>query len=143
MTSRFTARPRRRAWALAASGAVVVAGGVVAAATVGFGGGATGTSTGSDLPPATAQGTRQTMLDTDEVNGDLGYGGRTTLAGRIPGVITKVPLPGDVIGRGRPIYRVDNEPIVLMYGAVAAYRALGPGVTGADVRQLEANLKAL
>jgi multidrug efflux system membrane fusion protein len=54
-----------------------------------------------------------------------------------------VPLPGDVIARGRPIYRVDNAPVVLMYGAVAAYRTLVPGVTGADVRQLEDNLKAL
>jgi peptidoglycan hydrolase-like protein with peptidoglycan-binding domain len=114
-------------------------------ATVGFGGGgsATGTPVGPDLPPATAQVTRQTMLDTDEVHGDLGYGGRTTLAGRIPGVITHAPLPGEVITRGQSIYRVDDQPVVLMYGTVAAYRTLGPGVTGADVRQLETNLTAL
>lgn len=143
MTSRFGARSRRRAWVFAACGAAVLVLAAAVVATVGFGGGATDTPTQSDLPPATAQVIRQTMLDTDEVNGDLGYGGRTTLAGRIPGVITKVPLPGDVIGRGQPIYRVDNQPIVMMYGAVAAYRALGPGVTGADVRQLETNLKAL
>jgi peptidoglycan hydrolase-like protein with peptidoglycan-binding domain len=114
-----------------------------AAATVGFGGGATVTATGPDLPPATARVVRQTMLDTDEVNGDLGYGGRATLAGRISGVITKVPLPGDVIRRGRPIYRVDDQPIVMMYGPVPAYRTLRPGVTGADVLQLETNLKVL
>jgi membrane fusion protein, multidrug efflux system len=124
-------------------GAVVLAVGAAAAAAVGFGGGGTGTPTASDLPPSTAQVTRQTMLDTDEVPGDLGYGAKTTLAGRIPGVITKMPLAGDVIDRGRPIYRVDNQPVVLMYGAVAAYRTLGPGATGADVRQLEDNLKAL
>jgi peptidoglycan hydrolase-like protein with peptidoglycan-binding domain len=83
------------------------------------------------------------MVDTDEVLGDLGYGASTTLAGRIPGVITAVPLAGDVIVRGRPIYRVDNQPVLLMYGNVAAYRTLSPGATGADVRQLEDNLKAL
>jgi peptidoglycan hydrolase-like protein with peptidoglycan-binding domain len=61
----------------------------------------------------------------------------------VPGVLTGVPLPGDVIGRGRPVYRVDNRPIVLLYGAVAAYRTLGTGTVGTDVRQLEENLAAL
>jgi peptidoglycan hydrolase-like protein with peptidoglycan-binding domain len=95
------------------------------------------------LPPATAQVIRQTMLDTDDIPGDLGYGATTTLAGRVPGVITTVPLNGDVISRGQQIYRVDDTPVVLMYGAVAAYRALGPGAVGADAHQLNDNLKAL
>ena len=99
--------------------------------------------TAADLPPGTAAVTRQTIVDTDEVTGTLGYGTTFTLAGRIPGVITTMPLPGDVVRRGRSVYRVDNTPIVLMYGEVAAYRALGPGDTGVDVKQLEANLRAL
>jgi peptidoglycan hydrolase-like protein with peptidoglycan-binding domain len=143
VTSRSTVRRRRRGSALAAIGAVVLAVGAAAAAAIGFGGGNTGTPTASDLPPATTRVTRQTMLDTDEVPGDLGYGAKTTLAGRIPGVVTKVPLAGDVINRGQPIYWVDNQPVVLMYGDVAAYRTLGPGSIGADVRQLENSLKAL
>jgi peptidoglycan hydrolase-like protein with peptidoglycan-binding domain len=141
MTNR--SRVRRRGRAVAAAGAVVLAAGAATVAAVGFGGSDTGTPTTADLPPETAQVSRQTMLDTDEVPGDLGYGLRTILAGRIPGVITKMPLAGDIINRGQPIYRVDNAPVVLMYGAVAAYRPLAPGTTGADVRQLEANLTAL
>jgi peptidoglycan hydrolase-like protein with peptidoglycan-binding domain len=124
-------------------GVVVLAGGAAAAAAAGFGGAGTGAPTAEDLPPGTAQVTRQTMVDTVEAPGDLGYGARTTLAGRIAGVVTAVPLPGDVIGRGRPIYRVDDAPVLLMYGDVAAYRPLAPGDTGADVRQLEDNLQAL
>jgi peptidoglycan hydrolase-like protein with peptidoglycan-binding domain len=143
MTIRSAARRRRRGQAVAVVGGAVLAAGAAAAAAVGFGGGGTGTPTAADLPPDTAQVTRQTMLDTDEVPGDLDYRAKTTLAGRIAGVVTKVPLAGDVIGRGRPIYRVDNKPVVLMYGAVAAYRTLSPGVVGADVRQLEGNLMAL
>lgn len=123
--------------------AVVLAIGAALAAAAGFGGRGTGTPTGQNLPPATAKVIRQTMLDTDDVPGDLGYGDATTLPGRIQGVITKVPLAGDVIGRGRPVYFVDNTPVVLLYGEVAAYRTLGPGVTGTDVRQLNDNLKAL
>ena len=143
MTTRLTARRRRRGRAIVVVGAAVLAVGAATAAAVGFGGDNTGTPTVADLPPGTAQITRQTMLDTDVEAGDLGYGAKTMAAGRIAGVITKVPLVGDVIGRGQPIYRVDNAPVVLMYGDVAAYRALGPGVTGTDVRQLEDNLKAL
>jgi peptidoglycan hydrolase-like protein with peptidoglycan-binding domain len=144
MTRRSTGRRRRLVgWTGAVVGAVVLAAGATAAAAVGFGGGGAAAPPATNLPPATAQVTRQTMLDTADVPGDLGYGSTTTLAGRIPGIITKVPLAGDVIRRGKPAYRVDNTPVVLMYGDVAAYRTLARGVSGADVRQLENNLKAL
>jgi len=85
---------RRRTRVAAAVGAVLVAAGAAVAAGVGFGGDRGGTGAASELPPATALVTRQTMLDTDDENGDLGYGIRYALAGRIPGVITKMPLPG-------------------------------------------------
>ena len=120
------------------------AAGAATAAAVGFGGGGgSAPPNAADLPPATAQVVRQTMVDTDDVSGVLGYGPRTMLAGWIPGVITAVPLPGDVIRQGQPIYRVDNTPVVLMYGRIPAYRTLWPGATGPDVRQFEGDLKAL
>jgi peptidoglycan hydrolase-like protein with peptidoglycan-binding domain len=144
-TNRRAARRRRRGRAVGVVGAVVVAVVAASAAAVGFGFGARGprTPAASNLPPGTARVTRQTMQDTDEVPGNLGYGATTMLAGRIAGVITGVPLAGDLITRGKPIYRVDNTPVVLMYGEVAAYRALGPGDEGPDVKQLEGNLMAL
>jgi peptidoglycan hydrolase-like protein with peptidoglycan-binding domain len=135
-------RRRRRGGAVAVAGAVAVTAGAVVAAAVGFGGDG-GAREASDLPPATAPITRQTMLDTDDANGELGYGIRYALAGRIPGVITMMPAPGDVFGRGAVVYRVDDRPVVLLYGAVAAYRTLAPGAVGTDVRQLEDNLRAL
>jgi len=143
MTSGSTGRRRRIGRTGAVVGAVLLAVGATAAAAVGFGGGGPSRPSATNLPPATARVTRQTMLDTDEVPGDLGYGPTTTVVGRVAGVITKVPLSGDVVRRGQPVFRVDDTPVVLMYGDVAAYRTLGPGVTGADVRQLEDNLKAL
>src|SRR5262249_51159723 len=143
MRSRSMVRRRRRGRAVATVGTVVLAAGAAAAAAVGFGGGGPAAPAAPDLPPGTAQVTRQTMLDTEAVPGQLGYGAAATLAGRISGVITKVPLAGAVIRRGRPIYRVDNQPVVLMYGDIAAYRTLGLGAPGADGRQLERNLKAL
>jgi hypothetical protein len=87
---------RRRARTVATGGAVAIALGAAAVAAVGFGGDPSGSHRASDLPPATAQVTRQTMVDTDEMPGELGYGATTTLAGRIAGVVTGVPLAGDV-----------------------------------------------
>ncbi|MFF5291066.1 peptidoglycan-binding protein [Paractinoplanes globisporus] len=134
---------RRRARAVTVCGAVVLAAGAAAAAAAGFGGEGPDEPVPSGLPPATAQVTRQTMHDTAEASGDLGWTGRTALAGRIPGVVTWVPQPGDRIGRGGTVYRVDDRPVVLIYGPVPAYRSLGPGAVGADVRELEENLHAL
>ncbi|HEV7713010.1 MAG TPA: peptidoglycan-binding domain-containing protein [Asanoa sp.] len=140
-------RRRRRGRAVAAVGVAVTVG-AAAWATAGFGfglgpGAAPAASVGAGLPPETAPVTRQTLQDTDEVAGALGYGGTTMLAGRVPGVVTALPLAGAVLGRGQPIYRVDDVPVVLLSGAVAAYRPLGPGAVGTDVRQLETNLAAL
>jgi membrane fusion protein, multidrug efflux system len=134
---------RRRRRAIAAGGAVALAVGAAAAAAAGFGGAGTGTPAAADLPPATAQVIRQTMVDADDEPGDLGFGATGSLVGRIPGILTGMPLAGDVISRGQPVYRVDNRPVVLLYGDIAAYRTLGPGTSGADVRELEDNLKAL
>jgi peptidoglycan hydrolase-like protein with peptidoglycan-binding domain len=124
---------------------VVLAVGAAAAAAggLGLGGRHAQAPAAAGLPPATAQVTRQTMVDTYEQSGDLGYGAKATLAGRIAGVVTKAPLAGDVVTRGQAAYRVDNTPVLLLYGEVAAYRTLGTAVVGADVRQLEENLKAL
>jgi hypothetical protein len=59
------------------------------------------------------------------------------------GVVTKLPKAGRVITQGQVLYRVDGEPAVLLYGSTPAYRTLAAGVTGDDVRQLNADLVAL
>jgi peptidoglycan hydrolase-like protein with peptidoglycan-binding domain len=117
-------------------------GGAVTVATVGLGGRPEGTAT-ADRPPATAEVTRQTIRDTKSVDGDLGHGPSVTLSNRLSGTVTSVPLSGAVVRRGQALYRLNNGPVVLMYGPVPAYRPLGPGDSGADVRELEQNLKAL
>jgi peptidoglycan hydrolase-like protein with peptidoglycan-binding domain len=60
------------------------------------------------------------------------------------GTVTSLPRAGSVVSRGQALYRLDGDPIVLMYGSTPAYRALRSGVSdGADVRELEQNLAAL
>jgi Putative peptidoglycan binding domain len=57
---------------------------------------------------------------------------------------TWLPAVGAIIRQDGPVYSVSNEPVPLLYGPVAAYRAFHVGMTdGADVRQLSADLIAL
>jgi hypothetical protein len=45
--------------------------------------------------------------------------------------------------QGQPLYSIDGTPVVLLYGSVPAYRGLTEGMSGADVRQLNADLVTL
>lgn len=57
---------------------------------------------------------------------------------------TKLPAVGSVVRRGQELYEVDGRPVVLLYGAVAPWRAFAPGMSdGRDVAELNANLRAL
>jgi hypothetical protein len=57
---------------------------------------------------------------------------------------TMLPSPGNVIRRGQALYAVDGRPVLLLYGRATAWRAFRPGMSpGADVAQLNANLRAL
>jgi hypothetical protein len=62
----------------------------------------------------------------------------------LSGTYTSVLAAGTVVQPGQTLYRVDNQPVLLMSGAVPAWRPFAPGMTdGPDVRQLEANLIVL
>lgn len=141
------APPRRRrrprtAVVLGTTAAVVAVGAGVAAA-VGFGGTNPGTATASNLPPATVTVTRQTLVDTETFSGELGYGTTRSAVARRSGTVTSLAATGSVVKRGKPLYAIDTEKVVLLYGSLPAYRTLRSGHEGTDVKQLEQNLKAL
>ncbi|MEO3929069.1 peptidoglycan-binding domain-containing protein [Micromonosporaceae bacterium B7E4] len=87
--------------------------------------------------------TRQTLADRQTQAGTWGYGKATILPGRLTGTVTALAATGSAVKRGQAIYRVDNTPVVLLYGSLPAYRALATGTKGPDVEQFEQNLKAL
>lgn len=95
------------------------------------------------LPPATTEVTRETLTATTSFDGELGYGASSTIANRLAGTITDLPEIGDLIERGKPLYSVDDQPVILLYGDLPAYRPLSEGDEGADVEQLERNLEKL
>ena len=122
--------------------AVAAVGGAVAAA-VGFGGKGTGTPARSTQPPATAEVARETLVDYKSVDGTLSYGEESTVNAHGQGTYTWLPAAGTSVDRGKALYRVDDKPVPLLYGSIPLYRRLAPGVSGADVKQFEENLRAL
>ncbi|GIE29194.1 peptidoglycan-binding protein [Actinoplanes italicus] len=100
-------------------------------------------SAAGDVPAATADITRQTLVDRESHGGSLGFGDTAVLTTRLSGTVTALPAADATVKRGGALYRIDNDPVVLLYGSLPAYRALSPGDEGADVTQFEKNLWAL
>ena len=95
------------------------------------------------LPANTTTVTKETLVDTQDESGTLGYGDSKSLVNRLDGTVTRLAAAGSVVSRGGRLYDVDDDPVVLLYGSLPAYRALQTGAEGKDVQQFERNLKAL
>jgi peptidoglycan hydrolase-like protein with peptidoglycan-binding domain len=142
MTERAAPRRPRRRGALISVAVVVVVVGVSFAGAARLGGG------GTVKPPRTtatgvATVTRTTLVEATTVDGVLDHGPDVPVHVAATGIVTWLPAPGTTLRRGDAIVRVDDQPVVLLYGALPMYRALAPDARGRDVRQLEANLRAL
>lgn len=59
------------------------------------------------------------------------------------GTFTALPAVGQTVSQGQGIYSVSGLPVPLLYGSVPAYRTLSQGMTGTDVKQLNADLVSL
>jgi hypothetical protein len=108
----------------------------------------TGTPTDAGSATSLSTVTRRTLSTRTQLNGTLGYLGSYTVLGRASGTVTWLPRAGQVVRQGQVLYRVDGTPVVLLYGATPAYRALtegatAAGVSGADVAQLNHDLVAM
>lgn len=92
----------------------------------------------------TATVQRRTLTEHAIVDGTLGYGETLDLYDRLPGTFTWLPSIGAVIRRGETLFKVNQQPVVLMYGPVPAYRTLKAGASdNADIKELNENLIAL
>jgi membrane fusion protein, multidrug efflux system len=134
---------RRRLAGLGALALAAIAAGVVVLSASGS---PPRRASGTGVPPGdtTATVTRRTLSESATVDGTLGYGGERSLYDRLAGTFTWLPAVGARIERGGTLFRLDNLPVLLMYGSVPAYRLLKRGVgEGPDVSELNANLIAL
>jgi membrane fusion protein, multidrug efflux system len=137
----LTATGRRASLAVVALALLAAA--VLAVLLGGSGDGATADSSAAG-GEATGTVERRTLAEHLTTSGTIGYAGETAVLARLSGTVTALPAVGDVVHRGGRLYALAGEPVLLMYGAVPAYRTLAEGVTeGRDVEQLERNLVAL
>jgi hypothetical protein len=118
----------------------------VVSAVFDSGGGNSPGESGSATSLATVQ--RRSLSRQTQFNGTLGYAGSYTVIAQAHGTVTWLPKIGQVIHDGQVVYRVDQAPVVLLYGSIPAYRILAQGATtadrtGADVAQLNHGLVAL
>lgn len=130
--------------ALAVPALVTAAAVTGAVVTVAVRGGAAAPAAAAPPPPSTATVVRTNLATTVLTEGTLGYAPARPIVNQITGTYTWLPAVGSRIRAGRPLYRVDNLPVVLMRGGTPAWRPFALGMTdGPDVRELQANLIAL
>ncbi|MGW1786780.1 peptidoglycan-binding protein, partial [Streptomyces sp. NPDC002143] len=70
--------------------------------------------------------TRETLTERTTVEGRLGYGTELPLPVKATGTVTWLPEQGATVERGDELLRVDDRPVILMYGSLPMYRSLGP-----------------
>jgi Putative peptidoglycan binding domain len=133
-------RKRRTRAAVSAAVLVLVAGGAGFAIA---GGDGEATSATASQATATTEIERQDLVESETVDGTLGYSDARNVDNRLPGTVTWTPKTGAVVRVNRPLYEVDGRSVFLLDGTYPAYRALTAGLTGKDVRQLERNLRTL
>jgi Putative peptidoglycan binding domain len=123
--------------------AVAATGGVVAAISP-----KQATPAAQEPPANTAVVERGTLSARLTIYGTLTYRARPdgspySVINQSRGVYTELPVDGDKVACGDVLYRVDDQPVLLMCGTVPAYRDLQAGDVGNDVRQLNTNLHNL
>ena len=130
--------------------AAVVLVAVTAAVTAAVASGPKAASAAPQQPAAaqTAQVEQRSLSAVVSEPGTLTYraqpdGSPYSVINQARGAYTRLPAAGQVISQGHVLYRVDNSPVVLLYGSTPAYRKLSAGATGPDVAELNADLVAL
>ena len=99
-------------------------------------------------PPPTATVQEGALSDRVSEAGTLTFRARSdgtpyTAINRSAGVYTALPEEGDRVACGDVLYRVDEIPVLLLCGAVPAFRDLDVGDRGKDVHQLNRTLRRL
>jgi len=138
---------RRRWLPLAVGGFALLA---IAAGAIWFATSATNDTAEPAASANTAAVQRADLVVTSNLDGTLGYGegdsiafrtsadGVDTLPGGLSGVITAEPTVGTYYVQGDVLYEVNDQPVVILYGDVPAYRTLNTRSSdGTDIEQLE------
>jgi hypothetical protein len=135
-----------RTWVVAA--AVVLVAAAVIGGVVATSGGGQATEAAQASPVNTATVDRGNLSDMVSQYGILTHraqsdGSPWAVINRAGGTYTELPTAGDKVDCGGVLYRVNNQPVLLLCGPTPAYRSLSKGDRGPDVAELNANLVRL
>ncbi|MDR6868019.1 peptidoglycan hydrolase-like protein with peptidoglycan-binding domain [Microbacterium resistens] len=133
---------RRRGWIVGASIAAVLAVGGGAAAWLLAPPSADAAP--DPTPPTTTPVVSAPLASSIRTPGTIGFADPRDLAASLGGVLTALPAPGTVVGQGQELYRAGDAPVILLRGALPAWRDFASGMEdGPDVQQLEQSLADL
>jgi peptidoglycan hydrolase-like protein with peptidoglycan-binding domain len=138
-------QPRRRRRRLVSTALGVVCAGAVGAAIWALTdvGGSSSSETETVVATSTAEVARRDLAQTEAFDGTLAFADSRTVVTQSMGTVTALAPEGSTRRRGQILYRVDQQPVVLLIGRAPAWRRLEEGIEGRDVLQLERNLKKL
>ena len=137
---------------------------IIVVVVIALGAAATWLISGSDSSTTTdtvaalkfAEVERTTLEDVTSLDGTLGFvagdplvyagspDGIVTITAGAPGTITSLSAEGSTVEEGEILYTRDEQPVIVFYGEIPAYRTLNSRATdGSDVLQLEEALTRL
>jgi hypothetical protein len=133
---------------LVLAGAAVLVAVTAAAGVVVMSGAKKAVSAAQEPQTNTVKVEKRNLSATVSQAGTLTYGAQSdgspySVINHASGIYTRLPALGQVISQGQVLYRVNDSPVVLLYGSTPAYRTLSAGATGADVAELNTDLVAL
>ncbi len=150
-------RRRRRGWVVVVVVLVLAGAGVGGATAAGVFSAAKPAGSGNAYATSTFTVRRGSLTEQTQEDATLGSAGSYTVV--VPGsssgdggsssggpgaqTFTSLPQAGQIIRQGQVLYETNESPVVLLYGSVPAYRDLSEGMTGGDVRELNADLVKL
>jgi multidrug efflux pump subunit AcrA (membrane-fusion protein) len=139
---------RQKHWAAVAVAVAVAVSVGVAVGVIGTFRATQATQAAQEPPPNTAQVAKGKLSAMVSLDGTLTYRARSDgspypVINQAVGRYTELPDEGDKVECGSVLYRVDNQPVLLLCGTVPAYRDLYFGDVGKDVAQLNRNLHTL
>ena len=118
--------PRRRPWSgRALVGLAVVAAVAVAAVLLRQNG--SSTEGGGEEPLNFAQVVIADLIQEETFNGTLGSIEDDPVTTQLGGTITEIAALGDTVSQGEALFAIDDQPVVLLYGDLPAFRDIAIG----------------
>jgi Putative peptidoglycan binding domain len=128
--------------------AAILAAVTITAGMLAMSGGKQAAAAARPLPVGTARVEKRTLSAMISQGGILTYrarpdGSHYSVINQARGTYTTLPTLGQVIRQGHALYRVNDRPVVLLYGSTPAYRTMLAGASGPDVAELNRDLVEL